>query len=466
MSKTKTMTPEERKLHRYNKAFPWAWSTRGFGLAVNTLLLMQISYYATESAGLPAALVGTLILISKIFDGVTDLVAGFIIEKTKTRWGKARPYELFLIPTWILTILLFSTPEIGLVGKAIYFFVLYLLINAVTVTFLSSSEAVYLGRATKDDSVRAKALTVAGILCTIFPTIVSIILPTLMNTWGREAGGWTKIMLLFGIPFTVIGLIRFFAIKELPEEELVDVEAKEIKASNKLKLGETIKLLLKNKYIFILSAVILLVSLLNGINSTVGSYFFEYNVGDLEQMTSVAMLSLVAPFALLLFPLALRKIGGMNFIRIGLIMCIVGNVIKFFSGTNLLGIVIGSFISLVPGPAAIMMVGAMFVIQCMDYGEWKTGVRLEGPVNSIYGFASKVGTGLASGLMGVILAASKFIEGATEKGLTQPASAITAIQWSYSLLPAALAVAMLIILQFYDLEKNGEKIKAKLLEER
>lgn len=457
---------EKNVSKKKNRWFPWAWSTRSFALGVNTLLLMQISYYATESAGLPVALVGTLILVSKLFDGVTDLVAGFIIEKTKSRWGKARPYELFLIPTWILTILLFSTPEIGLVGKAIYFFVLYLLINAVTVTFLSSSEAVYLSRATKDEGVQAKALTVAGILATIFPTIVSIILPMLMNTWGREAGGWTKIMLVFGIPFTIIGLIRFFAIKELPEEELKDEAVVEVKKSNELSLGETIKLLLKNKYIFILSAVVLLCSVINGMNSTVGSYFFEYNVGDLNQMSTVAMLGLISPFALILFPLALKKIGGMNFIKIGLLMAVAGNVIKYFSGTNMIGIMIGSFISMVPGPSAIMMIGSIFVIQCMDYGQWKTGVRIEGPTNCVYGFATKVGSGLASGLTGAILGASGFIEGATEQGIAQASSAITAIQWSYSLVPALLCVVMLIILHFYDLEKNGEKIKAQLTENR
>ena len=453
---------ENAKKKKGNGWFPWAWSTRGFALGANTLLLMQISYYATESAGLPVALVGTLILISKLFDGITDLIAGFIIERTHTKWGKARPYELFLIPTWILTVLLFSTPEIGLTGKAIYFFVLYLLINAVTVTFLSSSEAVYLARATKDEGLRAKALTVAGILCTIVPTIVSIILPMLMNSWGREAGGWTKIMLVFGIPFSVIGLIRFLCIRELPEEELHDANVKEEKTSDKLSFKETIGLLLKNKYIFILAGMILLVSVINGMNQTVGSYFFEYNVGDLSKMSTVAMLGLISPFALLLFPLALRKIGGMAFVKISLLMCIAGNVIKYLAGTNMGGILAGSLISMVPGPSAIMMIGAIFVIQCMDYGEWKTGVRIEGPVNSVYGFASKVGGGLASGLTGAILGAAGFVEGATEMGVQQSASAVTAIRLSYSVIPAVLCVVMLILLHFYDLEKNGEKIKAEL----
>ncbi len=147
-----------------------AWVTRGVGLAVNSVLLMQITFYATENVGLSAGTVGMLILVSKLFDGITDLLAGFIIDKTHTRWGKARPYELFLIPTWILTVLLYSTPNsMSMTGKAVYIFILYLLINAVCVTFLSSSEAVFLARSTSDDNRRAHALTAAGVCAMFFP---------------------------------------------------------------------------------------------------------------------------------------------------------------------------------------------------------------------------------------------------------------------------------------------------------
>lgn len=439
--------------------YPWAWSTRGLALGVNSILLMQVSYYATESAGLSIGLVSTLVLVSKLFDGITDLIAGFIIDKTKSRWGKARPYELFLIPTWILTVLLFSTPDIGTTGKAIYFFVTYLLINAVCVTFLSSSEAVYLGRSMTDESIRAKALTVSGILSTIFPTVVSIILPLLMNTWGRETGGWTKIMLVFAVPFTLIGLIRFWAIKELPEELLQEASGETTKESNDVSMKEMIHLLVHNKYIFILSAACLLCAVINGMNMTVGSYFFEYYIGDLNQMSVVSMLGLVSPFALVLFPIAVRKIGGLNFVKIGLVLAVIGNAIKFIAGKNMALIMLGSFISTVPGASALLMIGSIFVIQCMDYGQWKTGVRLEGPVNCVYGFASKVGSGIASGLAGALLGAAGFV-GASE---TQTASALTAIQMSYSIVPLIICVIMLVILHFYDLEKNGEQIKQNLI---
>ena len=438
----------EKALKRKKRIYPWAWSTRGFGLAVNSILLMQVTFYATEYAGLPAGLTGTLLLVSKIFDGITDLVAGFIIDKTKTKWGKARPYELFLIPTWILTVLLFSTPDIGIVGKSIYFFVVYLLINAVCVTFLSSSEAVYLARSTKDETLRAKALSLGGVLSTLFPTAASIILPILMETWGPQPGGWTKIILVFGIPFCFIGLFRFFFVKELDDSEISAVENANV--AEKISFKDSLKSISKNVPLFILSAAALLCSVNNGINSAVGSYYFQYIVGDLSAMGMVSMLALLTPFVLMLFPLAVRKIGGMNFVRIGLVTAIIGNVIKYFAGADMTLIMVGSLIAAIPGASTLMMIGSIFVIQCMDHGEKQTGIRVEGMVNSVYGFATKVGSGLASGLLGLIMSASGFVGGAE----VQTTSALATIRWGYSLIPALICAAMLVILHFYTLEKK------------
>ena len=450
----------DKKTKGKNRWYPWAWSTRGFALGVNSLLLMQISYYATESAGLPIGLVGILLLVSKIFDGFTDLMAGFIIDKTHTKLGKARPYELFLIPTWILTVMLYSIPDIGLVGKSIYFFVLYTLINAVCVTFLSSAEAVYLARSTKDESLRARALTAAGILCTMFPTGVAIALPILMATWGTQPGGWTKIMLVFGIPFTIVGLIRFLCIKEIDDTDNGTENNTEnaVKDSADITLKETIMHLAKNKYIFILASAALLCSVVNTVGASVGSYYFTYIVGNLSQMAVVSMLGLLTPFALLLFPVAVRKIGGMNFVKIGLVTAIIGNVLKYFAGANMPMLLVASLIASIPGSSTLMMIGSIFVIQCMDYGTWKTGVRVEGPVNSVFGFATKVGGGIASGLVGVFLS----LAGYAGKAATQSSSAIEAIRWSFSLIPALLCLVMLIILHFYDLEKRGSEIKEEL----
>ena len=447
---------------RYNRIFPWVWSSRFVSFSAAYYLIAQVSFYATENAGLSIGLVSALILFSRVFDGLTDITAGFIIDKTRTRWGKARPYELFIIPTWILLIMLFSIPRLSGVGKASWFFILYLLINAVTMTFLTSSEPVYLGRATTERDLQARAVALASMLAVVSSVIISIFLPYLMDSWGRQEGGWTKIMLLFGIPCMTFGLIRFFFIRELPEEEIIAARGDQIKKAGDISVKDTLKLIACNKYIFLIGALSLMSQIINGLNTVMISYFFEYYIRDLTRMSLVAMLGAIASLSYILFPLFVRKWGAVNYVKMGLVLAVAGNVIKYFAGTSMTGILIGSVLSLIPGPSVMGFFGSIFVIQCMDYGQWKTGVRIEGPLSCVFGFSKKVGTGLGSALVGIILAATGFIEGAAGSGASQPAEALMAIRLCYSLFPAAICILMLIVLHFYDLERNYNLIKKQL----
>ena len=87
---------------------------------MNVVLMMQVTYYCTDLLGMPATLVGSLLMASKVVDACTDLIAGYIIDHTHTKWGKARPYEIFIVLTWVGTVFLFSVPNFGTVGKAVY----------------------------------------------------------------------------------------------------------------------------------------------------------------------------------------------------------------------------------------------------------------------------------------------------------------------------------------------------------
>jgi GPH family glycoside/pentoside/hexuronide:cation symporter len=201
------------KVQANKDKMPWwyvlAWNSRSISVAISVVVLMQITFFATEYAGLTAGLVGTLFLVSKIIDGFTDLAAGFIIDRTNTKLGKARPYEFFIIPLWVLVVFLFSLPDMGTIGKAVYIFVFYTLINGVCATFLQSSETVFLGRAVSDDTGRAKVMAIGGVIVMLVAAIASMMLPQLMNTWGKEPGGWTRIALVYAVPMILIGMIRF-----------------------------------------------------------------------------------------------------------------------------------------------------------------------------------------------------------------------------------------------------------------
>ncbi|MCC8105191.1 MAG: MFS transporter [Clostridiales bacterium] len=425
------------------------WSGRAVSIASNVVILAYITYYCTNILGMNSVLVGTLLLASKIFDGVSDLFAGVLIDKTHTKWGKARPYEFAIIGVWLGTILLFSCPtSLGTVGKAAWVFVVYSLVNAVFVTLLNASEAVYLVRAFKYEDDRNRLISVNGLLVTVFCTIISIIMPTLMATMGTTSGGWTRMMVIIGLPLTVIGMGRFIFVKEVnvvPDEKSELLTMKDFLPA------------LKGKYIWLLVIITIFVNLITNINSAVGTYYFTYVVGDLAKMSLVSMFGLVSPLFLLFMPKLLKKFSVSDLFFVSFIGGIIGNVIKGFAGANMTLIMIGSFFQTMASlaPSYFTMI---LIIDVMDYHEWKTGNRVEGVISAINSFAGKLAGGLASGFVGIIMG----IAGFDGNLATQSSSAMASISALYCWIPAAIYVILLILMKCFDLEKKMPQIKADL----
>ncbi|MEE3378173.1 MAG: MFS transporter, partial [Lachnospiraceae bacterium] len=126
------------------------WSTSSVSVAISALVLGFVTVYCTDTLGLSPVIVGTVLLFSKLIDGVTDMVAGVIIDKTQTRWGKGRPYEIFMLFLWLSTWGLFSVPtHFSTMAKYIWIFFMYVFMNAVCTTFLNGNNVVYQVRAFK-----------------------------------------------------------------------------------------------------------------------------------------------------------------------------------------------------------------------------------------------------------------------------------------------------------------------------
>ena len=188
------------------KWFSLAWTSRGTAVTLNVLLIGYATYYATDILGLSPGLMGILILASKLFDGVTDLVVGFIVDKTHTKLGKARPYELFVIAMWFFTVLMYATPDWGSTGQAVWVFATYSIINAVCNTFLGGIDAVYMGRAIRNEGNRIKVMSFSGAIGMIAAIVFSILFPQVLGTLGTTKEGWLQIAVSFAIPLTIIGL--------------------------------------------------------------------------------------------------------------------------------------------------------------------------------------------------------------------------------------------------------------------
>jgi GPH family glycoside/pentoside/hexuronide:cation symporter len=163
-NRQETLVAFEEKNEKMPKWFPFAWSSRGFSLSVNVMLVGYITFYSTDVLGLNALTIGMVLLVSKLIDAVTDICVGFVIEKTHTKWGKGRPYEIFILGMWFFTVLLFSVPDVDAMGQYIYIFIMYALVNSICATFVNGDDAVYFVRAVPSKKNQITVLTVKKVL--------------------------------------------------------------------------------------------------------------------------------------------------------------------------------------------------------------------------------------------------------------------------------------------------------------
>lgn len=423
-----------------------AWNGRGVSIAANVTVLTYLTYFCTNMLGIPATVAGTLLLFSKVFDGFTDLIAGFIIEKTHSRFGKARPYEFCILGVWICTILLFACPEFGLAGKCIWVFVTYTFVNSIFATFLSSSNTVYMARTFKYESDRVKLASFSGIIVMLFCTIVSIIFPVLMGTLGTTKSGWVTMIAIFAIPLMLLGMTRFIFCKEK-----VKVDEK---ATKELKVSDFLEGLKSNKYIYLLFFVGLLTFIVSNMGNAVGAYYFQYIVGDVKKMSVIGTLNLISPLILLLCPFILKKLSVSQMIMGGGIIGVIGGIIKGIAGANMGVLILGNLLATL-SVLPLSYFAGLLVIDIMDYHEIKTHKRVEAVFGSIYGLSSKLGGGLASGIVGLVMGMSGF----DGMAVNQSEAALKTIIGLYGWVPAILMAITAVLMFFFDIEKRLPELR-------
>ncbi len=433
-----------------------AWSSRGISLSINTLMLAYLTYYCTDMLGLNAIAVGSMLVISKIIDAVTDISAGYIVEKTHSKLGKGRPYELFIIFTWVFTVMMFSVPELGTTGKYIYVFIMYVLVNAICVTMLGAVDSVYMARAFTTDNNRMKAMSVNGSVVMLLAIVFNVLFPQLLNTLGTTKAGWTKMTLIVGIPLALIGLLRFLLVKEIVNEEPEESAKQKASVKSEIGLGKMLQLLVKNKYFFIVLGLMFLTFIAQNLN-TATTYYFKYIMGDVGMMSIVGMTGMATPFVLIFFPALSRKFGTTNLLRGGAIIGIVGMLIRTVGGINIGTLFTGSLLFGIGLMPISMMINA-YLIDCMDYGEWKTGVRIEGPIASINNFAGKLGSAVASGFVGLVMG----IAGYDGTLAVQSETANNAIIGLYNFFPLVLFILFAVLSFMYNIDKIRPQMKADL----
>ena len=422
-----------------------AWQSRGAAMGAQVMIIAFITLYCTNTMGMPAALVGSLLMASKIFDGMTDLFAGYLVDRTNTKIGRGRPYELALIGSWITVWLMFSIPEgASMTMKAVWLFCMYTLNQSVFATLLNANTTVYMVRAFHSEQQYVKLNAFGGIIVTFISVAVNMILPFTVATMATSAAGWSRMVAYFCIPLFLIGIMRFLFIKE---ESQVDVASGE-----KISLKEVLTVLKSNKYIYFVALLLFVYNMIS--NMGVSMYYYTYIVGDLTLMSITGLFSVVVLISMVFYPMLLKKMTARQLIQRGCIIFAAGQLIMFFAGGNL-GMIIAAGLIGGVGSLPIAYMNYQLILDCASFNEWKGHARMEGTMTSITGFANKVGSAVGAGLLGILLSLSGF-DGMQEM---QPDSAIMMIRLLASLIPMALYLVLAFVLKFYKLDEMMPQIR-------
>lgn len=403
-----------------------AWNTRPISLGAVTIIIAYLSIYCTDTLGMPAALVGTLLMASKIFDGVTDIFAGWLVDNTKSKWGKGRPYEFSIIGVWICMFLLFATSdEWSITVKSIWIFILYTLIFSVFSTLLNAAETPYIIRAFKTPLAITKVSAYGGIIITLGCMVVSISFPIFVGTMATSVTGWRKLMLMYAVPLALLGMLRFLFVKE--------TEMEDKKSEEKVSLKNILTVIRGNKYVWLLGIAALCPQLILAMSAP--TYYFTYIVGDIKVYSTIQAAGMLTMIIMFVFPALMKRYSGMQLVGAGAVIGIVGYVINFFAGSNVPFLIVGFLLSGISAmPTSYMR--SPIIMQISDYNESKGQPRMEATMSSVVNFLCKLGSAFGSFLLGILLS----MGGYDGKMPVQSDSAVFMIRLLYSLIPVIFMV--------------------------
>lgn len=426
------------------------FSSLKVSVGIGTILIGWVTYFATEYLGLSAATVGILFMLSKISDGVTDLFAGYIIDKTNSKLGKGRPFDFALVGYWICLIFLFIVPTMSVKWTYAWIFIMYTLANSVFLTLVFCSDPVYMANVIDEPSQTLTANSIIGAVSMVVSTVGGALVPMLVARIGTTKAGWGTIALALGVPSIAIGLLRFFLIKEKGEQRSV---------TEKFTLKDAIKVIVNNKYIFIVALINLISSFGQNMVQGTTNYYCTYILGDVQKASFISLTMLSSVVSIVLTPIVSKKIGYTKFMRILTVVSIVAYLVRLLNPYNFMLVFISGFFSTI-GVLTVWLYINTFIIDCMDYGEWKSGIRSEGSTACVQSVFGKVGGAFGVGLIGVLMRAS----GYSGTLAVQPTSAMNMLIALFTVIPAIFLVIMYVLLRMYDLEEKLPQIRKELAE--
>jgi len=444
----------------------------GFGDAASSMFWkmfsMYMTFFYTDIFGIPAAAVGTMFLLTRIWDAANDPIMGIIADRTTSKWGKFRPYLLWIaLPFAIIGVLTFTTPSLSVTGKIIYAYITYTLMMMVY-TAINVPYSSLLGVITSNIKERTSLASYRFVFAFGGSILVLATAEPLSSKFSELASGspnpqlgWQLSMVVYGILAIIFFLFTFSWTRE---------RIKPVK-SHTTSIRNDLKDLLENKQWFILLGAGISSLIFNSIRDGGAIYYFKYFIQD-QQAFTIAAFKLTITYSTLYLVLGQAanivgvllakpvsdKIGKRNTFLYAMIIATILSILFYFIDREAITIIfiMQFFISVCAG-IIFPLLWSMYA-DISDYSELKTGRRATGLIFSSSSMSQKMGWTLGGAVTGWLLALYGF-----KANVIQSAEAQDGIRMMLSFFPAAGALLSAIFIYLYKLSDSymkevGEKL--------
>lgn len=425
-----------------------------------TMTTTLLIYFYTNVVGISAGSVGMIMLVSRVFDGFSDVLMGTIIDRTHSKYGKSRIWILRLaIPYALAAVVLFTMPNMGPSGKVLYAFVTYNIMNTVVYTAISQPFHALGSLMSRDRGERDIICNIRMVLSiTASMVITAFTLPLIKKVSaviGNEQAAWIIVTAGYALISVFVLLNTYMTCTE------------RVQAAQKIKedipFFKALKATVTNPYFLIALGLMLFYTVYQIIIGTDLTYYCQYVLNDVDLVMPLSAAEKIATIVgIALLPKLLPRFGKRNLICMGCILGIAGQLIFLL---NITSVPLGIATCILRGIGIAPFYGVQYSLpsDAIEYGHWKTGLRIEGLMFSSMSMGQKAGSGFTSAIMGAVLSMAAF-DGLKATAAEQAPAAIEAIKVFYLYIPIAIWVIMFLIAACYRLDKKYDQMMRELME--
>ena len=440
-------------------------------LLLNAVLATYLNVYYTDVLKLTHIWGGAFLvvfpIVSKIIDAVTNVVMGYIIDRTHTPAGKARPWLLLSAPLLAITgILLFTVPSGSETVQVIWVMVSYNLFYSFAYTIFNMSHNLMVPLSTRNITERG-SLSVFNQIATIMMSgiLVALVFPmVIMPVIGVDKSKWLVLMSVLSILALPLTLLEYYFTKER-----VTLEEHSAGIEKTVSFSHQLKAIFTDRYMLLIYAYFLIYTAGSSIKNLSLVYFCNYVLGSYNDGITQTMLSIIGgiPMGLGIFavwPLA-KKFGKRNVTLAGFILYAIGGAICWTFPTNMTIMLIGQFIKNIGGLPCAYVFMALFA-DVLDHLEWKTGFRSDGVAMSAYNIIAVAMVGICTGVFNGLLGSAGYIAPEIVNGVTVAAAQSDTVKgvitFGFVGLEVFTGVLLALLLVFLNVENGIEKKQAEI----